>query len=1478
MINLTVVIDNDEAIRKLRELQKTAQQTTSSVVTDAERMDASWHKMKNTLAGLAAGVSFSVLAKQVVQIRGEVQQLEVAFETMLGSKAKAEKLMSEAIELAAKTPFGLQDVSNATKMLLAYGSSAEEVTNEIKMLGNIASGLSIPLNDMIYLYGTTRTQGRMFTQDLRQFMGRGIPLAEELAKQFGVTKDKVGELVTAGKVGFDDMAKALQAMTSEGGQFNDLMEKQSQTIAGQISNLEDAIYQMFNEIGKSSEGVISDLISGAAWVVEHYQEVLSVLKYVIAAYGSYKAALIAVAAIDHVITMAKMATTLIDVAKGAQTAASAFALLQGAKKGWIGLAAGVISAIAIATYDLSNASEDAAKQMGELEKAARDEYVEVNRLVATLQQSNTSEQERNDILARLKEINPAIVKGISDEADITAILTSNLKAYNEEQVRKIQLSAIGDKQQAAITDKANAGLVFGEAEAAAKEAIKQIQASLNMGELSFDTKTTNSNFSKKSKAERAKIQELITEEISQILQSNLSDIDKVKAINNIEVMTNPSNAGGYRKTGVRDISGVNLSTLIENWEDADKAFQAADQALIKLTNDNEQLAEILGLSGKEVEDNTESVKTYAEAYADAQKAYIDTQKELAKANKDRKAGTSTISEKEYKDIVDRAEAAKKAYQELGGVTSAKAQAKAEKQNKEAAKLAKELQYDVDQAVIDSMAEGTDKKIAQIKLDTRKRIDAIEQQESELKEKQGGKITIEQQGNIDALYGNAQKLEKKQIADVYKEEFAKMQEFLKEYGTYQQRKLAIATEYAEKIKKAETPQEAERLTIKRDKTLASLSAQELNATIDWEAVFGDFGNMFAEYLKPEFEALSEYIKTDEFINADPADKETVLNAYNNLKEIFGGKEKVSFSSLGASISRLQQAQANLSSKQEIYASAYQVLIDAQKNYAEALASGEDAAIKNAKAFLEVAEMLESNAAKNVEDATTEYNDARAKTGETASQLQKAMDDTAEGLRQVASANISTLIPALKSTAEGLAKFGGNFGTTLGNIASKLGGTIGSIIDFILQIIDILKDGISGLVVPIIDAIFNAISGVIGDILNFKDGLFRQLGESLYKGILGIFKSILTLGGWFDWIGDGESDPTLEADLERLSEVNTALTSAIDRLNDTIANNTERYERQKALMEEIIANSEEAFRRSAASSSNGFLGVGGEKSTATKITNGMSQKDWDRINALFGTNMSSGWDLLNLSAKEMYDISTLLPDIWGKIIALADDGHEDASGYLTEMVGYYQQLLELEEQHKENVTGISYEEFSNKFKAILTDMEMSSEEFADDFNKMLIESIASALIANKYADKLNALRDHWHNAMEDGQLTDEEKAALEAERDEIVKGLEDDRAMIREMFGGTIGSQTATTKGFQAMSQDTGDELSGRFTAIQGNTYEIADEVKFIKEIGLRQETHLSSISDTMAMIHNDTSLIEIHTRRLEGIEESLMRIRQKVETI
>lgn len=344
------------------------------VTSDASRMDNAFNSVTRSVASLGAAWSLQEFARKVAEVRGEFQKLEVAMETMLGSKSKAEALMAQMVQTAATTPFGLNDVANGAKQLLAYGVAAEDVNETLIRLGDIAAGLSIPLNDLVYLYGTTMAQGRLYTQDLNQFMGRGIPIAGELAKQFGVAEGKVRSLVEAGEIGFENVKAAIESLTNEGGRFGGLMEAQSKTISGQIANIEDAFDMMLNDIGQSNEGLINDALGATSMLVENYKVVADVLLTAVASYGVYKATLMGVTAYtnacyNYEITQLKTlvaekgmevdADLAAAVSKGRMTSARA-AEVQALRQE---LAAKIEAARATAVVAASEASEATRKRM-----------------------------------------------------------------------------------------------------------------------------------------------------------------------------------------------------------------------------------------------------------------------------------------------------------------------------------------------------------------------------------------------------------------------------------------------------------------------------------------------------------------------------------------------------------------------------------------------------------------------------------------------------------------------------------------------------------------------------------------------------------------------------------------------------------------------------------------------------------------------------------------------------------------------------------------------------------------------------------------------------------------------------------------------------------------------------------------------------------------------------------------------------------
>lgn len=289
-------LDIDDFNVSAQAMERHIKDFSNTTAQEAAEVEESFQQMAQRagqyITYYLVGQGMNNLVSSIVSVRGQFQQLEIAFGTMLGSEEKATALMQQMVNTAAKTPFDLIGVAEGAKQLLAYGVSAEKVNDTLVRLGNIASGLSIPLNDMVYLYGTTMVQGRLFAQDVIQFTGRGIPLVQELAEKYHTTANGIDEMVSAGKIGFPDVEEVLNKMTNAGGQFYQLMEKQSSSLTGQIANLQDAWDSALNSLGEKSEGALSAGIQSATYLVKHMDDVVRILKSVAIAYGSVKAATI----------------------------------------------------------------------------------------------------------------------------------------------------------------------------------------------------------------------------------------------------------------------------------------------------------------------------------------------------------------------------------------------------------------------------------------------------------------------------------------------------------------------------------------------------------------------------------------------------------------------------------------------------------------------------------------------------------------------------------------------------------------------------------------------------------------------------------------------------------------------------------------------------------------------------------------------------------------------------------------------------------------------------------------------------------------------------------------------------------------------------------------------------------------------------------------------------------------------------------
>lgn len=722
-INLTVVIDNDEAIRKFRELQKTAKTVTSSVVTDADRMDIAMRRLATTLGQIGVGVSLAGLVKQIAQTRGEFQQLEVAFATLLQSKEKADALMSQMVELAAKTPFDLQGVASGARQLLAYGFAAEDVTNTLTRLGNVAAGLGLNLQDLTWLYGTTAVQGRLYTRDVMQFQSRGIDLAGELATQLGKTRAEISQMVTEGKIGFPEVQKAIESMTNEGGKFHNLMQEQSKTITGLISNLGDALDMMFNDLGKSQEGVITGVLKGTISLVENYQKVLDILIPLVSAYGAYKATLILTAAAQKIVVTAANIKAFFDLAKGITAAKDAQLLFNTAfNANPLGLALSVLTAIGIAVWKYSDGIYSAAKSQKQLNdsiaeavSSAAVEQSELGRLKGKLQAANEGTEEYNKIRNEIIEKFGKYDAGLKAETLTVETLAQKynsltdaiLQSYNARQYEKFSREQTDLFEQTATKsyDK-----IF-------NKLIKKYGDELGT-------------------QYGVELQKAISDGSIKVLQ-NSAGILRISGLKDFEATI----GGALGLTTQFEVYTGRVAKLIANIVEAQEVLRETDDLARKR----------FGITAPTPQSST-NTETPEQPKEVRNKSYWEEQKKEAEAALEAMDVSLKGTAKWNELIAKIAEYDSKIKQYS---VSGKTETDAAKAQEELSDLILANDKALQQSRIDILKDGKQKELAEIDLRTKEELDKLEQDKSKLKAAQGGIITADQTKDFQERQSNIQ---------------------------------------------------------------------------------------------------------------------------------------------------------------------------------------------------------------------------------------------------------------------------------------------------------------------------------------------------------------------------------------------------------------------------------------------------------------------------------------------------------------------------------------------------------------------------------------------------------------------------------------------------------------------------------------------------------------------------------------------------
>lgn len=827
--------------------------------------------LKRTAVEIGGLVAIKKFGFDVIEATGKMQQLQVALSTILQDKSKADQLIADIVQFAAKTPFNLDDVATGAKQLLAYGSSADNVVNELSMLGDVASGLQIPIGQLIYLYGTLRTQGRAMTVDIRQFAGRGIPINEELAKVLGVSKDQVGELVKEGKVGFKEVEQAFKNMTSEGGKFANLMESSAGTWPQRLSNIEDTLFQKMNELGNKYKEVFEFGIGTAEDLVESLDDVLSVMGGLIAAYGTYKAALITAAVAQKAVGFVESIRLIGMYRKelGLATAAQQAFNLAAKSNVYVTLLAALVG-IGTAVYMFSKNADDATTSQGKL-----------NLALAESEKASLSEQRE---LAKLKGELSALTKGTDEYNEVKDKIVKGFSKYYDGLDEEIEKVGLTEQVYNRLTDAITKSYGARQYEKFKSTQTEELDSLMSENLSKIQERLIDKLGDEEGSKYYTKIRNAILEGSVKAINGtfNLSGLDK--ETNN--ALDKVAGKGGILENRAVEQYIANILNAIKSTERLDKLARerfGVDGLKSSVDNGKKDLPKSNIL--EEIESATKRIKTLKQEITDLRSGKLQ-----AEAGKTVESAIKA-KEKELQSV-------EKTLETLTGVknkdvsrenstTSAggKLSDLERKLALERAKEAVDLENQVEQARIDAMADSGEKILAQRELDNKKELQAIDRAKEEYiqKEIQRQKEIFEATEDLKAKKNPKYKKRSfdfssvsvdtssfdtlrsgainRQIKEELKAQEEAWNEALIKYGTYQQKRKAIIEKYDKEIAAVQSAGEEWEKTEEKKAALESLDEQYGKSTRAMADLFEDASEKSVSSIQKiidKYELLIKYL--------------------------------------------------------------------------------------------------------------------------------------------------------------------------------------------------------------------------------------------------------------------------------------------------------------------------------------------------------------------------------------------------------------------------------------------------------------------------------------------------------------------------------------------------------------------------------------------------------------------------------------------
>lgn len=1381
--------------------------------------------------GVVAGISsLEQLISKIIDVRGQFQQADTAIQTMLGSKEKADALLAKVREYATVSPLEFGDITSATQMMLGFNIEAEKVPRFIEAIGDVSMGNSQKFNSLSLAFSQMSATGKLMGQDLNQMINAGFNPLSIMAEKSGKSIATLKKEMSDGKITTEMVQQAFIDATSAGGKFYNMSENASKIIGGQMSMLSDAIDSALNNMGKASEGMIMKGIKAATALVQDYERIGKVIGALLVTYGLYKTAVMVATAAEngHRLSMLAMRAQVLLNQKAvaflnATMLANPYVLVAVA----IGA---LLTKLALQKSHTDRVREAQERYNEEKQKAIdleNEHKAKVDSLLNIASDEALSTENRKDALVKLSKQYPDIFAKYKTETEMLNNILNIKNAIAEADGRKSVTNPLNeinsiDKKLKELGPKSKLGGGLGTATSVYGWQLGMFMPGAGVLGDYITGKAAEKNATiDQLKAQRAQLVKQMQDAQSDKYFADLGkqDISTIKK----EIATRKNliaKAKLQNKKYGTITTGGSKGTF--SLDDLQGQIGILERNLNERTQEKQTTKTSLAESKKQLQDQLDHL-TYEEA---AGRKGAELKRKIEEIRKKEQAYSSSETSQKGKNTRKDTETDDRRIREKSETLE---------------KTRKEVEDIAQQRALEAMDEGSEKTLRKMELDHKREMEQIERQRKDLlkakadeaetkfkaKNKKAKfdhssvKLTEEEESVFKTMQSNLETKQKREKEDLYKAELQSMYDYLKEYGTIQQQRYAIAKEYDDKIAKETDSNRKLSLQKEKENALAKADANRIAMNIDWGASFEGIGNVLKDIAKETLKEVEAYMKTADFKQLSPEGKKSYVDLRNNLRKEGSGNATSPFNlSVWGEVAQLtkkyQDSVRKFKDAQTKHTQAVEALISAESELVKATDDTQKAmaqkAIELAKKNVEQTAEAQNTARDNMRDAKQNLTDTANSASQGLKNFSDAIGEMSKGTLSGFANGISKLVTSLGKGSDGV-----------GKSLNELGGKVGGIIGAILQIIDTLGDAPASFIDGLLNKVAKVVETVIAEL--------PKIIETILKGVVNI---VAGLGkGIFRMFGLGSSTDRHAEEMAVQKEISKKLdivNTSINKLKDTLSKSYGADAvKTKQEIDKLVAKNQYGYLEGVLSAGADNYGsgssdfyhwnknsIGAAKAIAKEYNLGEVER-WEQLFIKLGTKENGE------GAKILDKIRTDHGLDWWYMMQTQGYNEGKIGEWLTKWADSVKTIEEAEVRLKERITGTtldnvfdgmlnSLNEFANGSKDVFDDVAKNWQKM---INKMVINNLIGSKLqedAKKVHDMISKAYDPKTNTINE-KVLDEAKALYDAsirKETDIINAYKS-AGIIKEPS--KMETQKATINEERSLSDDTGTRIEGRLTAIQ-----------------------------------------------------------------